>query len=257
MGATEVWLVRHGESVANVIATAAQEAGALTIDVQWRDADVPLSPIGEQQAVALGRWIDEHAHYGVPTAVWSSSYLRARQTIALALAEAGLRMPARVDERLRDRELGVLDLLTAAGVEARFPEEAARRRWLGKFYYRPPGGESWADVALRIRSFLRDVDADDDNGTVLVVAHDAVVLLFLYVCNELSEEELLDFTQTHTVTNASVTRLVRPSGEGRWQRVAFAEHEHLDRLGAPATEHPGDTAEHPHRQPNPQRGVSA
>jgi broad specificity phosphatase PhoE len=240
MGATEIWLVRHGESVANVIASAAQEAGEEKIDVPWRDADVPLSPTGEKQAAALGRWIAEHAHYGVPAATWSSSYLRARQTIGIALDEAGLSVGTRVDERLRDRELGILDLLTAVGVEARYPQEAERRRWLGKFYYRPPGGESWADVALRIRSFLADVDADDDNGTVLVVAHDAVVMLFLYVCNELSEEELLDFTLTHVVGNATVTRLVRPSGEGRWQAEAFAEHEHLDRLNVETTEHPGD-----------------
>jgi broad specificity phosphatase PhoE len=44
-----------------------------------------------------------------------------------------LDLPIRVDERLRDRELGVLDLLTMQGVKARFPQEAERRRWLGKF----------------------------------------------------------------------------------------------------------------------------
>jgi broad specificity phosphatase PhoE len=246
-----------------VLATKAQEAGEETIEVPWRDADVPLSPTGEKQAAALGRWIAEHAHYGVPTTAWSSSYLRARQTIGIALEEAGVGLHARVDERLRDRELGVLDLLTAHGVDVRHPDEAARRRWLGKFYYRPPGGESWADVALRIRSFLRDVDlgagadeggsgsrvaarAHDDTpdseqaGTALVVAHDAVVMLFLYVCGELSEEEILDFSLTHTVTNASVTRLVRPSGTGRWTVADFAAEEHLDSLDVPATEHPGD-----------------
>jgi broad specificity phosphatase PhoE len=242
MGARELWLVRHGESTANVQATAAQEAGEETIEVDWRDADVPLSPLGEQQAAALGAWIAQHAEFGVPNTVWSSSYLRARQTIEIALAEAGVEMTPRVDERLRDRELGILDRLTAVGVQARFPAEAERRRWLGKFYYRPPGGESWADVALRIRSFLMDVDDVDDEGTALVAAHDAVVMLFLYVCGEMGEEEILDFAQDHTVTNASVTRLVRPSGHGRWRVATFAEHEHLDALAAP-TEHPGDTDE--------------
>lgn len=240
MGAQEIWLVRHGESVANVIATAAQENGDEQIVVDWRDADVPLSPNGEKQAEALGSWIAEHSHYGVPATVWISSYLRARQTASIALTAAGIEVTPHTDERLRDRELGILDLLTARGVEARYPEEAARRRWLGKFYYRPPGGESWADVALRIRSFLQDVDSDDDNGTVLVVAHDAVVMLFLYVCNELSEEDLLDFSLTHVVTNASVTRLVRPSGEGRWQLAAFAEQGHLEASDAETTAHAGD-----------------
>ena len=76
-----------------------------------------------------------------------------------------------VDERLRDRELGILDALTAHGVDVRLPAEAARRRWLGKFYYRPPGGEAWTDVALRLRSFLRDAaQAADGAGADLLAA---------------------------------------------------------------------------------------
>jgi len=50
------------------------------------------------------------------------------------------------------RELGIMDLLTTAGLEAKLPEEAARRRWLGNFHHRPPGGESGADLALRVRA---------------------------------------------------------------------------------------------------------
>ncbi len=248
MGASEIWLVRHGESEANPIATAAQRSGAETIDVEWRDADVPLSPTGEEQAAALGTWLAEHASDGVPAAIWSSPYLRTRQTIDLALAAAGLDRTPRVDERLRDRELGILDRLTALGDERRYPEEAARRRHLGKFYHRPPGGESWADVALRIRSFLGDVGVDraGDGGTLLVVAHDAVVMLFLAVCTGLGERELLEFARGHVVTNASVTRLERPAGDGLWTLAEFAAHDHLDRQGVETTEHKGDTDERAH-----------
>ncbi|QJU54217.1 histidine phosphatase family protein [Herbiconiux sp. KACC 21604] len=248
MGASEIWLVRHGESEANPIATAAQRSGAETIDVEWRDADVPLSATGEEQAAAFGTWLAEHASDGVPAAIWSSPYLRARQTTELAVAVAGLRLAPRVDERLRDRELGILDRLTALGVERRYPEEAARRRHLGKFYHRPPGGESWADVALRIRSFLGDagVDRAGDGGTLLVVAHDAVVILFLAVCTGLGEQELLDFARGNVVTNASVTRLERPDGEGLWTLAEFAAHDHLDRQGVETTEHKGDTDERAH-----------
>ena len=72
-------------------------------------------------------------------------------------------------------------MLTSAGVEARLPEEAGRRRWLGKFYYRPPGGESWADVVLRLRSLLADLDAGIPAQGVLLVCHDAVILLIRYI----------------------------------------------------------------------------
>lgn len=249
MGATELWLVRHGESVANVAAQRAEDNGEEIIPLDLRDADVPLSPTGERQARALGDWIIEHQTRVVPTAVTTSSYYRAKQTISIAMQVAQLDLPILVDERLRDRELGVLDLLTSRGVEERFPEEAERRRWLGKFYYRPPGGESWADVALRLRSFLRDVDLYADGGCMLVAAHDAVVMVFLYLCGGLTEQELLDFAQTHVVANASVTRLVRPSGEGLWKVERFSDAEHLRANAVPVTEHSGDERINVRRSP--------
>ncbi|MCU1406842.1 MAG: histidine phosphatase family protein [Glaciihabitans sp.] len=246
MVVNELWLVRHGESMANRAATAAEQHGLSTIDVDARDADVELSPTGRQQAAALGRWLAENAADGAPASVWSSPYLRARQTAQLALGEAQLDLPVLVDERLRDRELGILDLLTSHGVEEKYPDEAARRRWLGKFYYRPPGGESWADVVLRVRSYLRDVDTADASGTVLIAAHDAVVMLFLYVCLGLTEEEILTFARTNTVSNASVTRLTRTGARGVWTLQVFAHDDHLENLGVPVTEHPGNDDVHPH-----------
>ena len=58
------------------------------------------------------------------------------------------------DERLREKEFGVLDRLTTLGIEQHFPDQAEARRRIGKFYHRPPGGESWCDVILRLRSVL-------------------------------------------------------------------------------------------------------
>ena len=231
MGATELILIRHGESAGNVAATHAQETGAEVIDVGLRDPDVPLSADGERQAVAA----EER-----PDAVWCSPYLRARQTAELA----GL-SPFRVDERLRDRELGILDLLTSRGVAARYPVEAERKQWLGKFAYRPPGGESWADVALRLRSLLRDLDDAEDGRRVAVVCHDAVILLLRYVCEGLLEAELLDIASASSVRNGSITRLVRPSGTGFWEVASFNGVEHLAAGGAPVTEHAGDENVHP------------
>ncbi|NMR20382.1 histidine phosphatase family protein [Cellulomonas fimi] len=238
MGATELVLVRHGESLGNVAAAAAEAAAAEVIDVGFRDADVPLSELGAAQAEALGSWLRDLPDDEAPQSVWSSPYVRAHQTALLAIEASGLPLPIRFDERLRDRELGVLDLLTTAGVEARLPEEAARRRWLGKFYHRPPGGESWADMALRLRSLLQDLDRLEHGRRVLVVCHDAVIMVLRYVCEELTEDAVLEIQRTSTVRNASVTRLLRPTGEGRWTVDAFNLDEHLDEQRVPATEQP-------------------
>ena len=139
MGAIDLLLVRHGESMGNVAAAAAFASGAEVIEVGQRDADVPLSPTGVTQAQAFGGWLRDLAPEVAPQSVWCSPYLRAHQTATIALETSGRQLPIRIDERLRDRELGVLDLLTSVGVEHRLPQEAARRKWLGKFYYRPPG----------------------------------------------------------------------------------------------------------------------
>jgi broad specificity phosphatase PhoE len=224
-------LIRHGESTGNVAASAAEAGGAEAIAVEARDADVPLSSLGERQAAALAQALRGHTVSG--THWFSSPYRRAVQTARAAGVERPVLL---LDERLRDRELGVIDALTALGVERRLPLEAERRRWLGKFYYRPPGGESWADVALRVRSFLRDLPAGD--GTTVIFTHDAVVSIFLYVLLRMTEEELREFLRTRPVTNASVTVLTR-TGAG-WQVDAFADDSHLAEVGVPATEHPGN-----------------
>lgn len=233
MTAAKIILVRHGESIANVAATAAEAAGAEVIDVTARDADVPLSALGEQQAAALRPRLD--AELGVDgngARVWSSPYLRAVSTAHLALGNRQFV----TDERLRDRELGILDALTARGVDARLPDEAARRRWLGKFYYRPPGGEAWTDVALRLRSFVSELAASDGR-TVLLFTHDAVVSLFLYVLLGWTEAQLNDFLIDRVVGNATVTTLVA-DGAG-WQVESFSDDAHLEAAGLPTTEHPG------------------
>ncbi|MEV8214708.1 histidine phosphatase family protein [Leifsonia sp. NPDC077715] len=228
-------LIRHGESTANVAAAAAEVAGAEVIVVEARDPDVTLSPLGELQASALGARLRP----GLPAGavVFSSPYHRAIQTARFALGEE---VPLRIDERLRDRELGILDRLTAVGVERRLPLEAERRRWTGKFYYRPPGGEAWTDVALRIRSFLRDAldAAPGDDDVVVVFAHDAVVSLFLYVLLRMTEAQLAEHLLTHPVANASVTEL---TFDGRqWTLEAFADDAHLAAAGLPSTDHPGE-----------------
>jgi broad specificity phosphatase PhoE len=231
-GATALVLARHGESVGNLAAARAEQAGADELELATRDADTPLSDRGVEQAGALGAWLRTQAR---PDVVWCSPYVRARQTAELALTSADLGLAPRLDDRLRDRELGVLDRLTTTGVRRRFPEEDARRAGLGKLYYRPPGGESWADVALRLRSWFADV-APADGERLLVVTHDAVISLAVYVLTGLSEAEVLELGR-HGVRNASVTTLVRE--RGAWRLVTFDDVDHVAASDAPVTRHPG------------------
>lgn len=228
-----LWLIRHGQSEGNVADDAAKAAGAATVAIDVRDSDVPLSDLGRRQAAAIGQhWTSSGE---VPDVVLASPYERAYATAAIAVANAGLPVDVRRDERLRERDLGLLDRLTPIGIRERFPEEAARRAWFGKFYYRPPRGESWADVALRVRSVLADLRSDDAGARIAIFSHQAVLFMFRYVLEGLTEHQVLELDRTVLFRNGAVTTYAS-DGSGRLQLLEHDSTDHLDAAGAPATQ---------------------
>jgi probable phosphoglycerate mutase len=95
--------------------------------------------------------------------VYASPMVRARQT-----AEAmGLAAPL-LDERLVEQNWGRWEGLSLADVRAKEGPEAFARAGL-KQAFRPPGGESVAEVHERVEAFL--ADAAKEPGDALVVAH--------------------------------------------------------------------------------------
>ena len=228
-----LWLVRHGQSAGNVARDAAQAAGLHRIEVAGRDVDVPLSPLGEEQARALGRWFA--GGEARPTVVLSSPYLRAQQTAQLFRASGGCDadLAICIDERLREKEFGILDGLTTSGVASVYPEQAEFRRILGKFYHRPPGGESWADVILRLRSVLDTVSLHHAGEHVVIVAHQVVVLCLRYILEQMDE--------AGDVANCSVTeyRLDASHGaSGKLMLTRYNEVAPMDDAHTPVTSAP-------------------
>jgi broad specificity phosphatase PhoE len=234
-GPQVVWLVRHGESMGNVADAHAQKAQAGRLDLDVRDPDVPLSDTGQSQAQALGKWLAELPEEERPTAALSSPFNRALTTAELATDNLGITV--RTDERLRERDFGAFDGMTGSGIREQFPDEAGRRDLLGKFYYRPPGGESWADVALRIRSVLATEGLRYDCERLMIVAHQAVIMVFRYVLEELTEQELLAVDQEEQVANASLTRYDRDA-DGNLRLTSFNEVDHLTAEAEEVTEEP-------------------
>ena len=205
----QLWIVRHGQSSGNVARDSADASGLLSIDIAERDIDVPLSALGKEQARALGRWFASMESTCKPCVVLTSPYTRARETVALIQSEGGLHdsMQIHQDERLREREFGILDRLTRRGIEERFPHQAEMRARLGKFYHRPPGGESWCDVILRLRSVLDTISLHHSGpgSRVLIVAHQVVVLCLRYLLEDMTEDKILAIDREQDVANCGVT----------------------------------------------------
>ncbi len=203
-----LWIVRHGQSAGNVARDAAEAAGHPVIDIAERDIDVPLSELGRRQARALGHWFGELPDERRPEVILCSPYVRARETAHLLLEASGLgaqTVRLRFDERLREKEFGILDRLTVFGIRQKYPELGEQRSHVGKFYFRPPGGESWCDVILRLRSLLEMMTREHCGQRVLVVGHQVIVNCMRYLIECMDEAQILAIDKRGDVPNCGVS----------------------------------------------------
>ena len=239
-----LWVVRHGQSAGNVAREAAEAARNAWIDIATRDMDTPLSALGERQAVALGRWFGEMPADRQPNVVLCSPYVRAVETSTLLLDAAGIdpsSLTLQRDERLREKEFGVLDRLTKVGIRQKYPELSEQRTHVGKFYFRPPGGESWCDVLLRLRSVLDTLTREYRRQRVLIVAHQVIVNCLRYLLERMTEDQILEIDRGADVPNCSVTSYEFDPRAGRAGKllprlVNFVAP--LEEAGAPVTAAP-------------------
>jgi len=233
-----LWIVRHGQSAGNVARDAAESKGLELIDLVTRDADAPLSELGQEQAAALAHWFAQLPREERPCSFMVSPFVRAQQTMWAVSDALGVeRDDIHVDERIREKEFGVLDGYTVKGIQAKFPELSAQRSLVGKFYFRPPGGESWCDVILRLRSMVEVLRRDHAGDRVLVVAHQVIVNCFRYLLECLDEAAILAMDKAADVPNCGITEYALEGRGGeirfRQQRVNFVLP--LLEAGAPVT----------------------
>ncbi len=239
----QIWLVRHGQSAGNVARDAATAANELLIDIAERDVDVPLSELGMRQAVALAQWFAALPPGQQPNVVLYSPYLRARATAQAVLQCLGPEDMLAVvsDERLREKEFGITDRLTPLGIADKYPDLAAQRKHVGKFYFRPPGGESWCDVILRLRSLLETMTREHGGQRVLVVAHQVIVNCMRYLVECMDEAQILAIDKLADVPNCGVTSYqFDPQAGKRGKLVLELENfvAPLKESGTPVTDKP-------------------
>jgi broad specificity phosphatase PhoE len=218
----EIWLVRHGQSAGNVARDAAEAAAGLRVDIAERDVDVPLSELGVRQSQALGAWFAALPPNGQPNVVLYSPYVRAAQTADLLMQRLDRDQlhTVHADERLREKEFGLLDRLTVRGIAEHYPDLYEQRRHVGKFYFRPPGGESWCDVILRLRSVLDTLTREYCRERVLIVGHQVIVNCFRYLLERMDEATILEQDRLGDVPNCSVTSYAFDPALGKRGKLA-------------------------------------
>jgi probable phosphoglycerate mutase len=183
-GRRELWLVRHGETLAS---KGRRLAG-------W--TDVPLTEHGEHQASALRPLLARERFEGV----WSSDLRRAVATARLGWGEP------RQDPRLREMGFGSLEGRPWEALDPRFQEAIARFEG-----FAAPGGESFEGLRARVLSFLDGLPP----GRHLVFTHGGVVRL---LSREVGEDRFVP-TGSLLVVDWDARRLLsRRDGEGEASR---------------------------------------
>lgn len=132
--------------------------------------DPPLDAAGEAEAAALGRALASRR----PAAVVTSPRLRARQTAIQVASRAGLTFTT--DSRLDDRDYGSWSGAVAADIVAEWGS-----------LDRAPGVEPLDNVRQRVWEAMEWWVSVVD-GTVVVVAHDAVNRMVLSVVQACGDE---------------------------------------------------------------------
>ena len=159
-GATEIILVRHGESRA-----ASQENPFPLVDGH---GDPELHANGEQQAVAVGEALKSENI----AAIYVTSLQRTVQTAAPLAAHLGLETRLEADLRevlLGEWEGGVLRMKAAAG-DPIFIRMQAEQRWDVI-----PGAESWETLNARVTAGLARIHRAHPDQKVVAVVHGGVI----------------------------------------------------------------------------------
>jgi broad specificity phosphatase PhoE len=157
---TRLLLLRHGQT-------------ELSVGRRYSGhGDPELTALGHAQAAGAARRL---AARGDVEAVLTSPLRRARQTAAAVADATGAPLVER--EGLIETDFGAWEGLTFAEARDRDPE--LHGRWLGSHDVAPPGGESFAQVALRVAAERDAILAEHAGGTVVVVTHVTPIKMLL------------------------------------------------------------------------------
>lgn len=158
-------LIRHGQTDWN-------KTGKLQ-----GQRDIPLNALGRDQARRNGRrlkqLVDERPEFADPS--WVASPLsRTRETMTLVMEPLGLTLDkAALEPALLEVSFGEWEGFDLNEVARRDPA-GYRARKANRWDSVPPGGESYAQLAARVRTWAETIE-----GPTVVVAHGGVIRVML------------------------------------------------------------------------------
>ena len=211
MSPKNIFFVRHGQSLGNV---------NKSVYYTTPDSKITLTEMGKEQAVGAGARICSLANSLEWTQTWFdptawfhvcfSPYERAKETkdkILDFMKSAGKEIHfQREDPRLREREWGMLRDLN--------DNHKGNKDHFFDFFYKPEGGESFANCYDRVGSFHQWLEVNAKEENVIVVAHGESIKCYMAYLLGWTE---LQFAQVKNPKNCEVFLVERQEQGDDWK----------------------------------------
>lgn len=130
--------------------------------------DIPLNDVGRGQASRNGKALKDIVDPSKVNFI-ASPLMRTRETMEIVRREMGLAAAAyETDDRLKELSFGDWEGRTVSELEetqSELWEDRQKNKWL----FRPPQGESYKDLAERLRGWVEEI-----KGPLVVVSHGGV-----------------------------------------------------------------------------------
>ena len=210
MATTEIYIVRHGESIANLQHRAAGHT------------DTPLSELGIKQAEVTAEALAD-IHFD---RIYSSDLSRAYDTAIPHAKKRGLTVEKRVG--LREIFLGEWEYLSVDEIVEKYGEEAYYGGWRENFgTYVIPGGEGAVKCGKRIYAEIEKICTEHEGERILIVCHGAAIRTFCLEVMGVSPEKYAETLPYPS--NASYTKVFY-DGE-RFKILEFSVDGYLEEVG--------------------------
>lgn len=170
-----ILLVRHGETNTNALGMSAVVGN-----------DAPLNENGKRQAVIAAKIVEKF----IPTKIYTSPFLRCQQTAESIAKNTDAQIE--ISESLKEFDMGDWANMKSHDTKALLIQHDAWDYSPSKFEFRVPGGESWQDVAIRMKSFLKKLQSMEDE-TVVLVSHNATIRALVGIMRDASFKEWFGF----------------------------------------------------------------
>lgn len=181
-------LVRHGQSEGNVAKRLSEKGdnNAYALLNERHTRSLRLSKRGQVQSVTAGKWlINEFSKDGVAFDRFiTSEYVRSMETAAL------LGLPNATWFRnfyLTERDWGDLETCPEDARAEKFGD-AMRMRLIEPFFWRPPNGESFAGLCLRLDRVLLTLHRECSEKRVIIVCHGEVMRAFRVLIERMPQQ---------------------------------------------------------------------